>query len=252
MAHCDKHGDYEEQAAAIFGMQLSAGCPLCAEERDAELSREEEAARAREAAAQRALRLSEMNIEPAYFDATLDNFATPTPELQHAISRVRDLVAGRIKKIIMLGANGTGKTHLACAAVQALGGRILTMYEISTMIRASYTPMAKRTELEIVDELARLPLLAIDEIGRTRGGDAEANWLSYIIDKRHVRALPLILISNKHARVDCPVKLPDGTRGCPNCLENYIGEDIMSRLFEGGALLKFSGADYRKSVRKTA
>jgi len=246
MAHCDKHGDYEEQAATIFGMQLSAGCPLCAEERDVELSRAEAETRAREATTQRALRLAEMNIEPEYFDASFDNFATPTPELQHALSRVRDLVAGRIQKIVMLGTNGTGKTHLACAAVQALGGRILTMYEISTAIRASYTAMAKHTELEIVDVLARLPLLAIDEIGRTKGGDAEANWLSYIIDKRHTRRLPLILISNKHARKDCP------TGGCAGCLENYIGEDIMSRLVQGGVMLKFSGDDWRKSHKEEA
>lgn len=187
-----------------------------------------------------------MNIEKEFFDASLDNFVTPTPELQHNLIRVRELVAGNVKKIVMLGKHGNGKTHLGCAALQILGGRILTMYEISTLIRASYTVRATETELEIVQELAHLPLLVIDEIGRTKGGDAEANWLSYIIDKRHVRKLPLILISNKHARADCKEKLLDGSQGCPDCLENYIGEDIMSRLCEDGVLLKFSGDDYRK------
>jgi DNA replication protein DnaC len=242
MAHCDKHGDYTPQILNIRlytgeSAPIEGGCPKCAEEYEAQ-----EATRLVGEAQEYHLRaLAAMNIELAYFDATFDNFATPTPELQHALSRVRDLVAGRVQKIVMLGTNGTGKTHLACAAVQALGGRILTMYEISTTIRASYTPMAKRTELEIVDELARLPLLAIDEIGRTKGSDTEANWLSYVIDKRHVRGLPLILISNKHARKDCP------TGGCAGCLENYIGEDIMSRLVQGGVMLKFSGDDWRKS-----
>ena len=236
MAHCDKHGDYEEQSATVFGMSLSTGCPQCLA--DAEV--QEAAIRARDALEARGRALAAMNIEPAYYDATLDNFQTPTPELAHALERVRDLVAGRVQKVVMLGANGTGKTHLACAAVQALGGRILTMYEISTMIRASYTPRATRDELEIVDELARLKLLAIDEIGRTKGSDTEANWLSYIVDKRHVRRLPLILISNKHARKDCMAG------GCAGCLENFIGEDIMSRLFEGGVLLKFSGEDWRR------
>jgi DNA replication protein DnaC len=101
-----------------------------------------------------------------------------------------------------------------------------------------------------VNELARLPLLAIDEIGRTKGGDAEANWLSYIIDKRHVRGLPLILISNKHAHSDCPNQSED--KVCADCLEYYIGEDIMSRLCDGGVMLKFSGADYRKRMRRAA
>jgi DNA replication protein DnaC len=181
-----------------------------------------------------------MNIEPAFYDVTLGNFIADTPELEHNLARVRDLIEGRIQKTVMIGKNGTGKTHLACAALHILGGRIMTMYEISTAIRASYTPMATKTELDIVDELARLPLLVIDEIGRTKGGDAEQNWLSYLIDKRHNRGLPLILISNKHTRKTCE------SNGCADCLENYIGEDIMSRLNQGGALLKFSGEDYRK------
>jgi DNA replication protein DnaC len=115
------------------------------------------------------------------------------------------------------------------------------MYEITVQIRASYTSQATRTELDIVDELARLPILVIDEMGRTKGSDAEQNWLSYIIDKRHVRHLPTILISNKHVRKDCENKKD----GCPNCLENFMGEDVMSRLNQEGGLLRFTGEDWR-------
>ena len=116
----------------------------------------------------------------------------------------------------------------------------MTMYEVSTTIRASYTAKAEHTELEIVDGLARLPLFVIDELGRTKGGEADQNWLSYILDKRHVRKLPTILITNKHVKKACA----DG--GCPDCLENYITEDVMSRLSEDGVLLKFTGEDWRK------
>lgn len=268
MALCEKHGEYKPERLHVDAVwsisepkvilrpayDLESGCPACiaedeaaAEARKAELEADIQRKRREETEHARLQRFAAMNIEPAYYEATLDSFEAPTPELQHNLARVRDLVGGKVQKIVMLGKNGTGKTHLACAAVQALGGRILSMYEISTTIRASYTNRADQTELEIVDELARLPLLVIDEIGRTKGSDTEANWLSYIIDKRHVRGLPLILISNKHARADCPGK------GCTDCLENYIGEDIMSRLCEGGALLKFSGEDFRKrSLRRVA
>ena len=86
-------------------------------------------------------------------------------------------------------------------------------------------------------------MLAIDEIGRTKGSDAETNWLSYIVDKRNSRGLPLVLISNKHTRKTCS----DG--GCQNCLENYISEDIMSRLSEDGHLVTMCGEDYRRKKR---
>jgi len=184
-----------------------------------------------------------MNIEPLFYDATFDNFETPTEELRQAKETVLNLVKGETQQIIMTGKNGTGKTHLAVAALKELGGKIFSMYEITTRIRATYSVIATEHELTVVNELARLPLLVIDEIGRTKGSDAETNWLSYIIDKRHSRFLPTILISNKHVRKYCPDKAKGG---CKECLENYISDDIMSRINEGGILLQFSGEDWRK------
>jgi putative replication protein len=183
------------------------------------------------------------NIEPMYRNATIESFKADTPEQQKAKQAVQNLISTKSGKIVFLGSNGTGKTHLAIAAVRKLAGKILTMYEIGTRIRASYTREFE-TELDIVDELARLPMLAIDEIGRTKGSEAETNWLSYIIDKRHTRNLPTILISNKHARKTCK------SNGCPDCLENYISEDIMSRLREDGVAITFTGPDYRAIKRQ--
>lgn len=240
MAHCDKHGEYTEQTADIFGISLHTGCPACEKERD-EIEYQEGVRQAQEA--ERA-RLESLNIEPMYFESTLDNFIAGSPEQERALSYAQAMVKDRSGKLVLLGSNGTGKTHLAVGIVRVLGGAIYSMYEITTRIRASYVPGAKENELQIVDELARIPMLAIDEIGRTKGSDAETNWLSYIVDKRHARGLPLMLISNKHTRKTCP----DG--GCQNCLENYISEDIMSRLAEDGHLVNMTGEDYRRKKRE--
>ena len=239
MAHCEKHGEYTEQTIDIFGFSLQTGCPACEKERD-EIEHQEGVRQAQEAERKR---LESLNIEPMYFTSTLDNFIAGSPEQERALSYARAMVQDRAGKLVLLGSNGTGKTHLAVGIVRVLGGAIYSMYEITTRIRASYVSGAKETELDIVDELARIPMLAIDEIGRTKGSDAETNWLSYIIDKRHTRNLPLILISNKHTRKTCP----DG--GCQNCLENYISEDIMSRLAEDGHLVNMIGEDYRRKKR---
>jgi DNA replication protein DnaC len=238
LKHCEKHGDYEPEIIGEKGTVfcIETNCPICEEEyqlrqKEREINEHKES---------NLRHLQNMNIEPAFYESSFDNFNAENEEQKHNVERVKALVSGDIKKIVMTGKNGTGKTHLACAALHILSGRIMTMYEISTTIRASYIRDAGESELQIVDGYARLPLFVIDEIGRTKGGDVEANWLSYIIDKRHVRDLPTILISNKHTRKTCP------NSGCADCLENYIGEDIMSRLCENGVLLKFSGDDYRK------
>jgi len=236
--HCDKHDiDYEQKEAMLFSKPIMIGeCPACVieyeeKEREAQEERDEQA---------NIERYKNSNIEPLYFDVSFDNFISDTSELEKAKASVQKLVAEKTGKIVMLGKNGTGKTHLAVCAVKALGGKILTMYEISTRIRATYSPKSKEDELEVTDELARLKMLVIDEIGRTKGSEAEENWLSYIIDKRNSRGLPLILISNKHTRKSCPEK------GCKDCLENYLSEDILSRLCVDGKILNFTGDDYRK------
>jgi DNA replication protein DnaC len=236
--YCDKHNiEYEQQQRDICGRLMMFGsCPECDKEADEMISEKE----LREKKISELRAWKDSNIEEAYFSATFDSYIVNTDEQKKAKETVMQLVQNRSGKIIMLGKNGTGKTHLAVCAVKELGGKILTMYEISTRIRATYTQKATETELDIVDELARAKMLVIDEIGRTKGSDAETNWLSYIIDKRHTRSLPLILISNKHIRRLCPAG------GCADCLENYLSEDIMSRLSDGGVRLQFTGDDWRK------
>lgn len=240
MAHCEKHGDYIEQEKVIAGFTFCTGCPAC--EKEAEEIEYQEGIRLAQKAERE--RLESLNIEPMYFSSTLDNFMTGSPEQERALAYASEMVKSRSGKLVLLGSNGTGKTHLAVGVVRIIGGAIYSMYEITTRIRASYVSGAKETELEIVDELARIPMLAIDEIGRTKGSDAETNWLSYIVDKRNSRGLPLIIISNKHDRKTCP------ENGCKNCLENYISEDIMSRLSSDGHLVRLLGKDYRKIARQ--
>lgn len=236
---CDKHGEYESEQVEVLGNIISIGCPVCIE--DEERQEREEIKRYENQ--KRINRIRSMNIEPMYQDVSFDNFQTPTKELEKAKQTLIGLVDGKIKKVFMLGRNGTGKTHLACAALIKIGGKIMTMYEISTKIRSSYTSAATETELDIVNNLASIPLLVIDEIGRTKGSDSEMNWLSFIIDKRHVRGLPLIMISNKHKRADCK------NNGCDGCIERYIGDDVISRISENGVIINFTGKDYRRSEK---
>lgn len=251
---CEKHGDYEGEMVPTLSAILTHGsevqpspCPVCVEEHEKAIAEKEKESRESMLSADIAAANKRQNIEPDYWGATLEGYHAKTAEQKKALSTIERMIASKRGKVVMLGKNGTGKTHLAVCAVRALDGRILSMYEITTRIRATYSARSKEDELDVVDELSRLSLLAIDEIGRTKGSDAETNWLSYIIDKRHARRLPLILISNKHQRRECPKK-----DGCQDCLENYLSEDIMSRLREDGVVVRFDWDDYRKVKRTEA
>ncbi len=228
---CEKHGEYMCDAINVYGKTLLTGCPGCFAEDDAK-ERAEQAKRDE-------ARLKACNIEQEFYGATLDNFVATTASQKKALEACKNLTETKRGKIILLGSNGLGKTHLGSAVVKRLGGAIYTMYEITTRIRMSYSSRAKESELDIVDELARLPMLVIDELGRTNGSDAETNWLSYIIDKRHVRSLPLMLLSNNHLAKDCT------SGGCNKCLERYLDNDAVSRL-SNGEIIMLTGSDYRR------
>lgn len=236
--HCEKHNlDYESIESGFMGIE--SGCPECAKEAEAQFEREELDRKALADKQANEARYLAMGIKPKYFGVTLDNFVADTPELQKGLSAIRDLTEGKIKSVILTGSWGTGKTHLSCAAVKAMGGRIIKMFAISEMIRASYVDHSRGTSLDIMNDLASVPLLAIDEIGRTKGSEAELQWLSYIIDERYSSELPTIMISNRSMKSRCKPGEED------QCFENFVGEDILSRLRESCRVIMFTGEDRR-------
>ena len=230
---CTKHCVDVEQFHV--GTQTYTFCPLCYDEKKKAVEAQE-AVNAEDALRER---LESGRVEVEHRTSTLHNFEQITDIQKKCVLYAKALADKKIEKLILVGGYGTGKTHIACALVRELGGELWTMYEIVTRIRSSYTLRAKETEAQIVGELASLAFLAIDELGRTKGSEAELNWLSYIIDKRHVRKLPTLLCSNKHMKSDCK------KGGCSDCFENFMGEDVMSRLRQAGRLVKMTGEDYR-------
>jgi len=68
-----------------------------------------------------------------------------------------------------------------------------------------------------------------------------------LINKRHANFMPLVLISNRHLKRDCP---EDTVKGCPKCLERYFDDDVISRIIEDGEIMKFTGVDYRRKIRE--
>lgn len=232
---CEKHGKVK---GCYFerGGEREYVCPVCVEE---ERKKEQVARQAEYIQRERIAIYRERNIEPEYWEKELKDYVPQTPEQEKALKAVQKMIAEKSGKVILLGSNGVGKTFLGCMAVKALGGKILSMYEITTMIRQCYSSRAEMTELEFVEKLANLPLLVIDEMGRTKGSEAELNWLSYILDKRHTRGLPFMILTNTHLSRDCPKK------GCENCFERFVNNDVLSRLRQNSQIITIKAPDYR-------
>lgn len=231
--NCPVHGLQTVMVAEDASGEVT--CPVCDEEREAEAAR-----RAKQAAHERSL--IKRGVLNEFFEATVSNYKPQNEHQKAARSCVTGLCEGSLQKVVLLGGNGVGKTHLACAAVKWLGGRRVTVYELSLAIRATYSRGAAQSEQDVLNELARLPFLALDELGRSKNSDAVKDWLSYIVDRRHSAGLPLMICGNAHMMKDCKAG------GCDGCFENLVGGDVLSRLQQDGRIVSIVNVkDWRGS-----
>lgn len=237
--NCNVHGKVTGNAMFSADKMLRIECPLCEAEKEKAFIKEQEKYQAEISQKEFEEDKKRKNIEREYWNKDFDDFEVLSESQGKALGAVKKMVQEKHGKVILLGSNGCGKTMLGSIAVDKLDGVIYSMYEITTMIRQSYTVKATKTELEIVNELASVPMLVIDEIGRTKGSDAELNWLSFILDKRHVRGLPFMLLTNTHLKKRCE------HGGCERCFENFVDNDILSRLRQDSQVITVEAPDYR-------
>lgn len=193
--------------------------------------------------------LEKIGVRKGYEKATLDNYQPMTESQSDALICAKMLRDGDITKLILLGGNGVGKTHLASALVKEMNGRLITAYEMFAYYRSCFS--GKTSEIDLLQKFRNYPLLVIDEFGRTKGTEAEENFLSAIIDSRHSDGLPTMILSNLIRKRDCMFFQNKGeeackTRGCKNCIEMWLTSDLISRLRENSKIIVVEGEDYRR------
>ncbi|MDR1241884.1 MAG: ATP-binding protein [Deltaproteobacteria bacterium] len=154
----------------------------------------------------------------------------------YAKNFVQHLPLGR--SIVMTGKTGTGKTHLACAIIKELmlnqrfQCKYTKAYHIIREIKDTYRQhdSTSKTEIEIINELLYPDLLVIDEVGMQFGTDTEKLLLFEVLDGRYENMKPSVIVSN----LDIPG------------ITEYLGDRIIDRLCEDGAILTFEWASHRQ------
>jgi DNA replication protein DnaC len=244
--YCPRHGKYRGKPI-VFSFSknpINPGCPKCIAETAALEATEEEKGKTAEQEEDRIEMLKAMNIRRKFWNESFETFEAYTSELKHHFQICLDFAnkpEGRM--LVMLGNNGNGKNHLAVSILKITGGVKYTVYEIELLMKQSFS--GETREWKLIQHLCEVEMLVIDEIGRTKGGDWELNWLSHVINRRYEDLLPTVLMSNKHRKESCP----RGEAGCPDCIQNWVGNDILSRIIENGVVLEFTGDDYRERKR---
>jgi DNA replication protein DnaC len=83
--------------------------------------------------------LKNIGVKADYETSTLGTYEAKTDSQKAALNACKSLKDGGIKKLILLGSNGVGKTHLASALVKLMNGKIITAYEMFALYRSCFS-----------------------------------------------------------------------------------------------------------------
>ncbi len=135
--------------------------------------------------------------------------------------------------VTITGPRGTGKTEIAVIVARGFCERgkrpvYLTAWDLFARFKASYRD-GGRPEIEIMEDLGRVPLLILDEV-HERGETAwEDRTLVRLIDYRYGAKLPTILLANQ----------------TPEELAESLGPSICDRLREAGTVIEATWSSFR-------
>ena len=131
---------------------------------------------------------------------TLESFdftAQPSINKQLVTELMRGAYLDQRESIILIGNAGTGKTHLATAlGVQACGqGRKVRFWRVTELITHLIEAREERQLLRLKNQLAKLDLLILDELGYVPASKLGAELLFDIISTAYERT-SLIVTTN--------------------------------------------------------
>jgi DNA replication protein DnaC len=177
----------------------------------------------------------------------------------------RDYPASAKAGLLIMGQPGTGKTHLAVAALKELiaRGHDALFYEYGDLlkeIQASYNPVSQMTEEGILNPVLNVEILMLDDLGASKPSDWALETIGHILTTRYNEKRVTLLTTNyldakESASAQEPRNwtLPTGqmiSSMRADSLEQRIGKRIRSRLYEMCRTVEIQAPDFRKEIRK--
>jgi DNA replication protein DnaC len=202
-------------------------------------------------------------IPPNYVRATLDNFQIPQDNpiartglgtvLMQVRSFVREFPAPERPGLLLAGDTGTGKTHLAVAALKAIidkghAGVFFDFQNLLDRIRSSYDKTSGSSDKETYRSAMDAEVLLLDDLGSHRVTEWVEDTVTSIVTYRCNHKKPLIATTNLSPDETGPTAYttPGGTDVSRKTLSEAIGARARSRLFEMCRVVRMPAVeDYR-------
>lgn len=209
----------------------------CQCEREARLRAEEEIQKQEKLETVRKV-YKDAQIPRRYEKCIIDNFEI-RPEQKKAVRGVQQYI-DEIDKyyqegqgLVLYGAPGTGKTHLAVAVLIAALHRGYTgvfqnALELMYLINATYQD-TEHTEKDVFDGLRSTDFLVLDDVGKGKWSETVEGRIYTLINARYSEMLPTIVTTNLSVQG----------------LRDFAGQAVFDRLRDCCLFVPLEGESYR-------
>jgi DNA replication protein DnaC len=169
--------------------------------------------------------------------------------------------------LLLIGAIGVGKTHLAVGIIKELirskgiGCLFYDYRELLKQIQNSYNDSVQTTELDLLQPVFETEVLVLDELGAVKPTEWVWDTVSLILNTRYNDNRTTIITTNysnlaERERLSGNLR-PESPEAAKYAAEketlgDRIGERVRSRLHEMCRVITLEGTDFRQTFRSAS
>ena len=151
--------------------------------------------------AKRRQQLQEMSDLGAFYDKSFRNFNVHVPGIQEAYNCAREFAQDPNGWLLLIGPNGSGKTHLAAAiANKSLEDGALVLFatvpDLLDHLRAAFAPTSNEVYDQLFSRMREAEVLVLDDLGAQQSSPWANEKLFQLLNYRYNSRFPTVITAN--------------------------------------------------------